>query len=130
MCANFGNSPLRKGKFLEEQLFLEVLGSRRNYHPLAPANNGDQVGQGLPSTGAGLDDQAAAVLDGRLDLFCHFQLGGAELILWMVTGQPTLGPEDAFGAGLSQVVSCLVIPLLGLSGKQNPSAQPPSFCSD
>ncbi len=59
---------------------------------------GKQVGEGLAGTGAGLDDEMAALSESALDGLGHFELPGAVFV-----GQRRTG-EDA--AGRKELVQC------------------------
>ena len=59
---------------LLEELLLEGFGGSRDDHAPAAAQRGDQVGERLAGTGAGLDNRVAPLAEGFLHRAAHFQL--------------------------------------------------------
>ena len=69
----------QRGKVLEEDLFLEVLRSRRDEDALAAEYGGNQVGQRLAGAGARFGEERSTVFDRRGDGGGHLALALARL---------------------------------------------------
>jgi hypothetical protein len=71
---------LQRGKVLEENLLLKVLGAGGDEHTLAAQDGGNQVGERLSGAGTGLGQQRPAVLDDGRDRLGHPALALARLV--------------------------------------------------
>ena len=91
---------LEKRKILEENLFLQVFGSGRDYNPLTAENAGDEVGKRLAGSGAGLNAQVMALIDCLSYRLGHLYLPRAELILQVRAGNLPLRAQDSAQFGL------------------------------
>ena len=78
--AELAEQGFEEGNVAEVELILEGLGSGGDDDALAGAQGGQQVGQGLAGSGAGLDDEVAAFREGALDGLGHLELAGAVLV--------------------------------------------------
>src|SRR5436190_18436279 len=97
---------LEEGNVFEEELFLQILGSRRHDDSLAREKRRNQVGERLACSRACLDDQVLAILERRLDRLRHLELARPELEVRMPFGKGPLTREElarAGGAGLCHI---------------------------
>ena len=95
---------LEERHVLEEELFLKVLGARGNDDALARKQRRDQIGERLPGTGAGLDDEMPFLRQRRFDGLGHLHLARPEFIVGMPLGERAVPAEKlprARGPGLS-----------------------------
>ena len=60
---------------------------------------GQQIGEGLAGAGAGLDDEVAALGEGALDGFGHFELAGPVFIGQRRTRQNAAGRKELVQRG-------------------------------
>jgi len=104
-----------------EELFLQILCSRRNDDSLAGANDGHKVGQRFARASAGFNDQVTLFFQRPLYCLRHLQLSAAELVCGMFAREqssgreelvegdiPDLGVVDGLGAGSHRVTIIIV----------------------
>src|ERR1022692_1072964 len=92
--AQFAEMLPQKRNIFEEELFLQGLGAGRNDDAFARTDYRQQVGQRLASTGAGFDDQVAALLQRLLHRLRHLKLPAAEFVRRMSTCQHATRAEE------------------------------------
>ena len=90
---------LEERKILEEDLFLQILGARGDQHAAPAQNGGDQIGDGLAGTGAGLGQQQPPGLEDRRDRLGHLPLAFARLVPAQRARQRTVIGEDGADTG-------------------------------
>src|ERR1039457_1168900 len=92
--AQFAEMLAQKRNVFEEELLLQGLGAGRNDDAFAGTDYRQQVGQRLASTGAGFDDQVAALLQRLLHRLRHLKLPAAEFVRRMSTCQHATRAEE------------------------------------
>ena len=91
--------PFEERDVLVVELLLQVLRAGRDDDALAAGDDRNQVGEGLPRAGAGLDQQMTPFGEHCFDLLGHGELPGPELVVGVLRGEQPVLPEEAAGAG-------------------------------
>ena len=98
--------PFEERDVLVVELLLQVLRAGRDDNAFAAGDDRNQVGEGLPRAGAGLDQQMTPFGEHRFDLLGHRELPGPELVMGVLSGEQAMLPEEAAGAGGLSALAC------------------------
>ena len=83
----------------KKKLVLKGLGAGGDDNSLTGSQGREEIGECLAGTGAGLDDEVTALLEGTLDGFGHLQLAGAVLVGEGRFGQQAARREELMEGG-------------------------------
>ena len=98
--------PFEERDVLVVELLLQVLRAGRDDDAFAAGDDRNQVGEGFPRAGAGLDQQMTPFGEHRFDLLGHGELPGPELVMGELRGKQAVLPEKAAGAGGLSALAC------------------------
>ena len=88
------------------ELLLQVLRAGRDDDAFAAGDDRNQVGEGLPRAGAGLDQQMTPFSEHRFDLLGHGDLPGPKLVMGVLCSEQAVFPEEAAGTGGLSALAC------------------------
>src|SRR5579864_8523489 len=90
---------LQEWDILEEELFLQVLGTGGNNHALAAADHRQKIGQGLARSRSGFHNQMPVFNQSFFHRLRHLQLAPSELIIGVRLAEQSSGGEELMQSG-------------------------------